>query len=291
VTPSGLFDMSVELVLARLGRTFATFDARTQDSGHISYGVIDADGRRWFVKTAGGDIDSPGGATRQERAAALRHAAAIQEALDHPALVPLEAVIEAPDGVLIVHPWFNGELLRSPVEKRDDPDEAYSRFRALPRPEIATALDTVIDLHVALERSGCIAGDFYDGCLMYDFDTRQIKVIDLEAYHYGPYINGVGRLPGSTRFMAPEEHTKGALITARTTVYNLGRMLEIFLPGNHPHPELKIVIARATSKEPERRPPSVAALQNEWRSSLAQESTSVIGGVATVDPSGRERGL
>jgi len=35
VTPGGLFGMSVELVLDRLGRTFATFDARTQDSGHI----------------------------------------------------------------------------------------------------------------------------------------------------------------------------------------------------------------------------------------------------------------
>jgi serine/threonine protein kinase len=291
VTPSGLFGMSVKLVLDRLGCTFATFDARSQDSGHISYGVIDADGRRWFVKTAGDDVDSPGGATRQERAAALRHAAALQEALDHPALVPLEAVIEASDGVLIVHPWFSGELLRSPTERRDDPDEAYSRFRALPMPEIAAALDTVIDFHVTLERSCWIAGDFYDGCLMYDFDTRQIKVIDLEAYHYGPYINGVGRLPGSTRFMAPEEHTRGALITARTTVYNLGRMLEIFLARNLPHPGLETVIARATSKEPERRPPSVAALQKEWRSSLAQDSSGAISGVATVDPAGREAEL
>jgi len=215
VTPSGLFGMSVKLVLDRLGRTFATFDARSQDSGHISYGVIDADGRRWFVKTAGDDVDSPGGATRQERAATLRHAAALQEALDHPALVPLEAVIEASDGVLIVHPWFSGELLRSPTERRDDPDEAYSRFRALPMPEIAAALDTVIDFHVTLERSCWIAGDFYDGCLLYDFDTRQIKVIDLEAYHYGPYINGVGRLPGSTRFMAPRS-TPGVPSSPRT---------------------------------------------------------------------------
>jgi len=85
---------------------------RTQDSGHSSYGVIDADGRRWFVKTTGDDVGSPGGATRQERAAALRHAAAIQEALDHPALVALEAVIEASDGV---YRWFNGELLRSRI--------------------------------------------------------------------------------------------------------------------------------------------------------------------------------
>src|SRR5581483_10925284 len=81
-------------MLDRLGGTFATFDSRTQDSGHVSYGVIDEQGRRWFVKTAGDDTVSPGGATRQERAEALRQAAAIQHDLDHPALVPLQAVIE-----------------------------------------------------------------------------------------------------------------------------------------------------------------------------------------------------
>jgi serine/threonine-protein kinase len=261
---------SVAGAIDQMGQTFAVFDARTQDSGHISYGVLGADGHRWFVKTGGDYSDSPGGTTRASRVEALRRAAAIQDAVDHPVLVPLEAVVEAADGVLIVHAWFEGELLRSPAEKRDDPDEAFSRFRALPVPEIAAALDAVIDVHVALERAGWVAGDFYDGCLMYDFGNRTMKLIDLEAYHRGPYLNDVGRLPGSTRFMAPEEHTKGALIDARTTVYNLGRMLEIFLTDQHPHRALGGVTRRATADLPERRQASVAALQAEWRSALEQ---------------------
>ncbi len=264
----------VDAVLNRLGRTFATFDARTQDSGHISYGVIDAQGGRWFVKTAGEDTISPGGATRQERAAALRHAAAIQQGLDHPALVPLEAVVEASDGITVIYHWFDGELLRSPAERPDDPTEAHARFRALPAHEIASALDNVIDLHVFLEHAGWIAGDFYDGCLMYDFDARVIKVIDFEAYRHGSYINQVGRLPGSTRFMAPEEYTKDAAITAATTVYNLGRMLDIFLAAKPP--AIAALIVRTTAADPEDRPSSVAELHREWRSALPEEWASRI---------------
>lgn len=255
-------------MLEQLGQVAATFDDRTQDSGHISYGVADVTGERWFVKSAGTHGVSPGGATRHERETALRHAAALQQEIDHPALVPLERVIEASDGVVAVYQWFEGELLRCPAERRDDPSQAYLRFRALPLPELVAALDTVIDLHVTLESNGWIAGDFYDGSLMYDFDTRQIKVIDLESYHRGPYVNTVGRLPGSTRFMAPEEWIKGARITATTTVYNLGRMLEIFLAEHLPHPALETVQARATATDPVQRIPSVAALQHAWRSAL-----------------------
>jgi serine/threonine-protein kinase len=261
-------DLSVAALVGRLGRVFATFDASTQDSGHVSYGVLAADGRRHFVKTAGDRSVSPGGATHRERVEALRRAASIQHEVDHPALVPLQRVIEAADGVVVVHDWFDGELLRSPTERRNDPREAFSRFRSLPVPEIVTALDAVIDLHATLEHTGWLAGDFYDGCLMYDFADRRITVMDLEAYHRGSFVNEVGRLPGSSRFMAPEEHTKGATIDARTTVFNLGRMLEIFLTSTHQHRALVELSAAATAVLPEERPPSVAALQRAWRSAI-----------------------
>lgn len=48
-------------VLQRLGKTFARFDERTQDSGHVSYGIEQPSGRPLFVKTAGDDAVSPGG--------------------------------------------------------------------------------------------------------------------------------------------------------------------------------------------------------------------------------------
>src|SRR3954463_7959144 len=125
-------DRSVAGTVDRLGRTFAVFDARSQDSGHISYGVEAADGRRWFVKTAGTSSVSPGGTTHRERAEALRRAAAVQGEVDHPAVAPLAGGLEGSDGVRRVEEWFDGELLRSPPESRHDPGEAHSRFRGLP---------------------------------------------------------------------------------------------------------------------------------------------------------------
>ncbi len=254
----------------QLGAVFATFDERTQDSGHVSYGVETADGGRLFVKTAGGPAASPGGATHSERVRVLQSAAAIQEEVEHHGLVPLRRVLDASDGVAIVYDWFDGELLRCPAERRTDPAEAHVRFQHLHRDEIVAALDVVIDLHVELERRGWIAGDFYDGCLMYDFARSQLKVIDLEAYRRGAYVNDVGRLPGSTRFMAPEEHRRGSRIDARTTVHNLGRMVEIFLSSRHGDAELEKVTATATAAAPAQRHRSVADLQDAWRTYLCR---------------------
>lgn len=244
-------------LVAGLGTVVAVFDATTQDSGNISYGVRDPSGRQWFVKTSGSTDPSPDGRTSAQRAACLRRAAAIPVRVEHPALVPLHAVVDAVDGVAVVYEWFDGELLRSPADRRDHPDEPRSRFRALPIARLLRALDEVIDLHVALERDGWVAGDFYDGSLMYDATTSTIKVIDLESYQLGPYINEVGRLAGSTRFMAPEEFCRGARITARTTVYNLGRMLDLFLPPDGPA-AVAAVVAATTTADPQDRPTTVA---------------------------------
>ena len=251
-------------VVAALGTTFAVFDEHTQDSGHVSYGIETEDGRRLFAKTSGGAAASPGGLSRAGRAEALRRTARLHRDVDHPALVTLHEVVEASDGVVLVYDWFEGELLGCPRARREDPAEAHHRFKRLPASEIATALDQVLTLHVALEQAGWVAGDFYDGCLMYDVATRRIVVMDFECYRLGAYVNDRGRLPGSTRFMAPEELRLGATIDARTTVFNLGRMLEIFLLAQHDLPAVAAVVGRATAEAPEARPASVADLHTAW---------------------------
>ncbi len=256
-------------VVAGLGTTFAVFD-RTQDSGHVSYGVRSPDGRRLFAKTSGRPEPSPGGVSRDARADALRRTAQLQRDVDHPALVPLREVVETQDGVVLVSDWFDGELLGCPAARRQDPGEAHTRFKALPALEIAAALDQVLSLHVALEEAGWVGGDFYDGCLMYDFGTRRIIVMDFESYRPGAYVNDRGRLPGSTRFMAPEEHSLGATIDSRTTVFNLGRMLEIFLLARHDLPAVAALVARATAEEPDARPGSVADLYAAWRAARVE---------------------
>ncbi len=251
-----------------LGTVFRVFDDRTQDSGNISYGLQTPGGERLFVKTAGHSRPSPGGTPYAQRVAALRRSTVAQRELAHPALIPVRQVFEGTDGLAVIQPWFGGELLRAPAGRRDHPAEAHARFRQLPLPELLPALDSVIDLHAHLAGLDWVAGDFYDGCLMYDFRARQIRFMDLECYRRGPYRNAVGRLPGSTRFMAPEEFRLGAVIDHRTTVFHLGRLLAIFT-DRHPRPaRLTRLIADATHPDPAGRPESPVAFQAEWRNAV-----------------------
>ncbi len=219
-----------EDLLGGVGRVFARFDSRTQDSGNVSFGV-ETGGERWFVKTAGDPADVTPFLTHPERVALLRNAERLAGDFAHPALPALRAVATSAWGPMLVYDWAVGELLLAPAKRRADPDTAFQRFRALPAGEIAAAIGTVIEAHVGLCARGWVACDFYDGALMYDFAARRIALFDLDSYSRGPFTNEMGRLFGSDRFMAPEEFEKGALIDERTTVFNLGRAAAEFLGG------------------------------------------------------------
>jgi serine/threonine-protein kinase len=130
---------------------------------------------------------------------------------------------------MLVYEWVDGELLRA---AEDDADSAHARFRRLPVAERLRMLDGLYDLHASLAGLGYVAADFYDGCLIYDFADKALHVVDLDHYQQGPFTNEMGRLFGSSRFMAPEEFELGAQIDERTTVFNLGRAAAVFLAGS-----------------------------------------------------------
>ena len=199
---------------------FATFDHRTQDSGNISYGV-EIDGERYFVKTAG-LIDDDKPFDHPSRVEVLRNAVRVAGSCDHPVLPPLRQVIESPDGPMLFYDWVEGELVRN----------ALQQIKSLPVGEIVDLLNNVYDLHVELAKSGWIANDFYDGSMIYDFDRHKVHAVDLDTYHIGPFTNDMGRMFGSTRFMAPEEFRLGATIDQRTTVFTMGRTAAILLSDN-----------------------------------------------------------
>ena len=238
------------------GEVFATFE--TQDSGNVSYGVRIGE-RRYFVKTPG-RVDDPEHATRVTW---LRNAVKIATSCAHGALSVLDHMIESETGPLLVYDWFDGELLGVPSVRRDDPASSFARFRALPAPAIATALTTIYGLHVELARAGWIAADFYDGCLMYDFASQELRVIDLDHYSRGPFTNTMGRMFGSTRFMAPEEFQLGARIDERTTVFNLGRAAFVFLGERGTAPQ-RAAASRACSPDPAARFATVEDFLTAW---------------------------
>jgi serine/threonine-protein kinase len=223
-------DLAPVAYLDQVGAIFATFDARTQDSGNVSFGV-EMDGRPWFVKTAGDPADATPFLPHADRVALLHNAQRLALAVSHPALPTLQGVTQSAWGPMLVYDWAPGELVGAHGPRRADPDSAFQRFLRLPPDEIAAAIDTILDVHLRLCGAGWVACDFYDGSVIYDFAARRTWLIDLDSYHQGPFTNAMGRMFGSSRFMAPEEFARGAMIDERTTVFTLGRTISVFLAG------------------------------------------------------------
>ena len=219
-------DVLPERYLQNSGQIFAVFN--TQDSGNISYGVQVAN-TRYFVKTAGDPANPKPYLSHPQRVTLLRNAVQLAQSTDHPALCRLYQVIESPHGPLLVYEWIDGELIGTPSARRADPDSPYQRFRVLPVAGILPALDLIFDLHAYLAEKGWIASDFYDGCLLYDFSRQTLRIMDLDTYHQGSFTNTMGRMFGSSRFMAPEEFQLNARIDQRTTVFTMGRTAALFL--------------------------------------------------------------
>ena len=253
--------MSPEDYLKDAGRVFAVFDARTQDSGNISYGV-EVGPERYFVKTAGLVDDGKPLLSHASRVEVLRNAVRVAESSDHAALPTMYQVIESPAGPMLFYEWVDGVLVRN----------ALTRVRSLPVSEVVDLLCQVYDLHVELVGCGWIANDFYDGSMIYDFERGEFHAVDLDTYHRGPFINRVGRMFGSKRFMAPEEFRLGAEIDERTTVFNMGRTAAVLLSDNSLDREAfrgsdsqYEVMLRACRDHSDERFQSVSELYSTWR--------------------------
>jgi serine/threonine-protein kinase len=259
--------------LREVGTVFATFDERTQDSGNVSYGV-EAQGARFFVKTAGfpsNSVPLPHAA----RVAWLRNAIRSSATLQDPALCQLRNVIESAHGPMLVYEWAAGELIGVPRVRREDPASAFVRFKRLPLAELVAALTEVFRVHAALCARGWVASDFYAGALMYDFGLRQIKLVDLDMYRFGPFVNDMGRMFGSTSFMAPEELALGARIDQSTTVFTMGRCIGVFLAeqieqeGSSTLSAMSNIAERACREEREARWSSMAEFLDQWHRAIA----------------------
>ncbi|MEU7607362.1 serine/threonine-protein kinase [Streptomyces sp. NPDC041003] len=260
---------ALESFLSGMGTVFRKFDE--QDSGCIAYG-LEVAGSRWFVKTA----------SKPTGICSLRRAISVHQAVSHPAIVPLVHSFTTDEGLALVYPWVSGEVLYHPTRSRHGgratPGSPMARFRALPIIRIQAALESVLSAHLAVERAGLVAVDLYDGCLLYDFDGHRMALCDLDEYRPGPFTLQADRLPGSTRYMAPEEFLRGSVIDIRTTVFNLGRTLRLLLDAGDDEtqwrgtPAQLTVLEQATALERRERFPSVRSLADAWHAAGEQRT-------------------
>lgn len=256
---------------------FVVFDA--QSSGCLSYGVEEA-GRRWLVKTA----------VTVEGRASLTRACAVHAAVRHPVIVRPTRTIPGAAGPTLIYPWHDGSVLNHATVHSAD-RSALARFQQLPVPQVEAALDAILDAHLAVSAAGLVAVDLYDGCFLYDFTAGRMRLVDLDEYRPGPFVLEADRLPGSRRYMAPEEFVRGAVIDERTTVHALGRTLHHLLDSPEVTPDAaghrrpartakrrrdtpeawrgtddqRRVVERATRQAPAARYSDVPALVRAWR--------------------------
>jgi serine/threonine-protein kinase len=259
----------------RHGTVVAEFGPLTQDSGNVSW-LVNIGDRHVFVKTAGARGRPIPGAPapyfdHEGRVRLLRNAIFLARSCRHPALPRLLNVLESPSGPALVYEAAEGELVRVPRGSRADPTSAYQRFAHLPAEQLLGVFDVLIDLHVALAAAGWVACDLYDGCLIVDFATASLTVIDLDTYRRGPSANDMGLMFGATKFMATEEFELGAVIDERTTTFTLGRLVWHFATRLTEQAEdfcgstaVAQVVQQACQPSPADRPASVASFARAW---------------------------
>jgi serine/threonine protein kinase len=180
---------------------------------------------------------------------------------------------------VLVYPWHDGEVLHQATADGSD-RSALARFQRLPAATVRSAIGVVLDAHLAVAAAGFVAVDLYDGCFLFDHASATLRLIDLDEYRPGPFVLEDDRLPGSRRYMAPEEWRRGARIDERTTVFTLGRVIHHLLDGTdgwRGTPAERAVSDRATATDPGERFASVDRLVLAWRDAVTGPSPTLGG--------------
>lgn len=173
----------------------------------------------------------------------------------HPSIPTLYHAIETSDGLLLVFDFVVGTTLYGDPER--------PRFFALHPEQKLKVLAMLFEAKLAIVEAGWILVDFYEGNVIYNFETGEVWVCDFEFYERGEsYILQMDKTYGSTRLRPPEEYCKGERIDQRANVFTLGRYVvcalsdqidEHWRDGFQGSDELANVITRATEPDREER--------------------------------------
>lgn len=258
------FDFSF---LGRYGRPFCVFDGQT--SGNIAFGMQSEAYGKLLVKFAGAETINSHYAP-EEAVLALKKAAPLYDSLRHPALISLAGQGEVAGGYALIFRWAEGENLYDRAAKQ--------RLRHQPQIVKLQMLDRVFDFHLHCAKLGFMSVDFYDGNLLADFNTGKISICDIDLYRPLPAVNDRGRMPGSARFLSPEEYELGEALDSITMQYTMGALAFDFLSrdgSRYPDqwtadPLLYEIAQRATNPDRAQRYPGMGAFLAAWREGIRQ---------------------
>jgi ribosomal protein S18 acetylase RimI-like enzyme len=202
------FDFSF---LKKYGTVFKVFDE--QDSGNICFG-IEKDGKRYFVKFAGAPTVCYKGSAI-DAINRLKPIAPTYTELAHPTLIKFLFAEEIGGGFAAVFEWTEAVGIGRMYPQN------HRRFCALPLEKRMSVYDKILAFHKHVAQRGYVAIDFYDGTIMYDFETEKTIICDVDFYQKSPYYGELG-IWGSSKFVSPEECKIGGQMDEITTVYTMG---------------------------------------------------------------------
>ena len=211
--------------LKRYGRAFWWVDQT--GSGCICIGMERA-GKKVFCKIAGvGTVEAE--VSPKESVRILKNAVFLYRTLEHPALVRITEEYEQGPFYAVIFAWAEGECLFDHWNFERYKNGILSprqRFLTLPVPKKLAAVEVLFSLLRNVAEKGYAAVDFYDGSILYDFETDKLTICDIDLFQKSPAVNDRGAdWYGTKRLKAPEEYEPGGIIDERTTLFTLGAMI------------------------------------------------------------------
>lgn len=241
---------------------FKVFD--DQDSGNICFGC-EKDGQRYFVKFAGAFTEQYNG-DPTDAIERLKTSLPVYRDLQHKNLIELVEAKEIGGGFAMVFKWASGDCMGRmyPATRR--------RFMLLPVASRLKVFGDIISFFEYVASQGYVAIDFYDGSIMYDYESGKTTICDIGFFRKQPCINDMGRMWGSSLFQSPEEYEPGAVIDEITNVYTIGATaFALFGDFNRTMDKWQLndslfkVAAKAVSDDRALRQQSVRQFREEWK--------------------------
>lgn len=247
--------------LEKYGTVFQVYD--DQDSGNICFGT-EKDGERLFIKFAGAPTAEYNGDPR-DAIARLKQTVRLYEQLRHDSLIQYIGAEEIGGGFSLIFKWTDAKCMGRMYP------EARKKFLELPLSEKVKVFRDILGFLEYVASQNYAAIDFYDGSIMYDFDSAKTVICDIDFFQKRPCVNHMGRLWGSSLFQSPEEYRLGAQIDEVTNVYTAGAtafaLFSDFDRTGEKWPlgdALYRVAARAVSEDRELRQQSIRQFIDEW---------------------------
>jgi serine/threonine-protein kinase len=272
----------------KFGEVFCVFDQT--GSGCIGLGVENGD-KRYFVKIAGVnplEVEL----NPEESVRTLKEAVKLYETLRHPNLINMLEHFSMGDMYVVVFDWAKGECLFDHwnfdfYAENPQIKSPSIKYRELPVKKRLDSVNVLFSFLNLVAEKNYVGVDFYDGSVMYDFDTDTTTICDIDFFREKPAINDMGEdYWGSKRLKAPEEYILNETIDERTNVFTLGAMIfhifgsfteeeikmryknSCFLPCSIEQWELSEeayeVLRKAVAPKPEERYQTVKEFQERW---------------------------